>query len=99
MLLVQGRKRETLLSSSKHIAAISQLAMYVYVAISESSSGRLIFNTGYSVSDNLHKGWNWLFPSGWKAAQWQCWLTADWAWFSVCPGGQEEQWHPGLYQE
>lgn len=63
--------------------------MYVYVAISESSSGRLIFNVGYSVSVNLHKGWNWLFRRGWKAAQWECWLTSDWRWFSVCPGGQK----------
>lgn len=49
-------EKERVSSSSKHITAISQFAEYAFVAISESSSGRLIFNVGYSVSDNLHKG-------------------------------------------
>ncbi|KAJ7414486.1 rna-directed dna polymerase from mobile element jockey-like [Willisornis vidua] len=43
-----------------------------------------------------------LEKSGRKAAQWKrtrgCWLTAADHERAVCPGGQEGQWHPGLYQ-
>ncbi|KAJ7420418.1 hypothetical protein BTVI_21621 [Pitangus sulphuratus] len=30
---------------------------------------------------------------------WGCWLTVAEHEPAVCPGGQEDQWHPGLYQE
>ncbi|KAJ7427317.1 hypothetical protein WISP_08139 [Willisornis vidua] len=40
---------------------------------------------------------------GWKLAQWkrtwECWPTAAEHEPEMCPGGQESQWHPGLYQQ
>lgn len=44
----------------------------------------------------LRKEW---LESAWQRGIWGCWLTAGWAWASVCPGGQEGHQHPGLYQE
>jgi len=43
-----------------------------------------------------------LGKTGWKAARWKmtwgCWLTAEHE-PAMCPGGQEGQRHPDLFQE